>query len=189
MTVSSRRRPRRWLPLRLLPLACVLLSAPAWCDGPVLTRIQLVQLLKVVETRGSRTTIPGQVASALQLQPAQHTPDIKEAAWRDEAGNKHGFAPLNDHSGFFLFSSGPSAGHVVYLVDPALHLVRAARSLVANGPVIALPQDEAQKELDQEFARWSGVLTPPAPDKAAKASAKAPAAAAPAPQSPAPPKP
>jgi hypothetical protein len=162
MIAIPRRVPPRGAGLALL-LAFALAWAPAWPIGQTLTLDELSRLLKVVDQRGSHTTIPQQVASVLQLQPAQHTPDIKEAAYLDDAGTKHGFGPLNDGSGYFMFRSGGSQGQTVYVVDPSLHLVRAARSLLVNGPLIPLPQDEAQRELDDEFHHWSKVLSPAGP--------------------------
>jgi hypothetical protein len=150
---------RPWA-LGLLLSACALLCTPAWPVGPTLTYEQLQRLLKVVDQRGTHAAIPHNVASVLELYPKQLTPDLKEVAVLDEDGNRHGFAPLNDGSGFFMFRNGETMGNSVYRVDSTLHLVRAARSLVKNGPMISLPEAEAQKELDEEFARWSRLLSP-----------------------------
>ena len=163
MVAISRRLSHRHVALALLLAACALLCRPAWAVGYSLTHEELGRLLKVVDKHGTRVALPRTVTSALQLKTAQHTPDIKEAAWLDEAGNRHGFAPLNDGSGFFMFSSGAALGQAVYLVDPNLHLVHAARSLLKNGPLIALPDAEAQRELEEEFRRWSKVLSPAGP--------------------------
>jgi hypothetical protein len=146
-----------------LLLAGALLCGPAWPLGQTLTRDELARLLKVVDERGSHASIPRMVATVLQLQPAQHSPDIKEAAYLDDAGLKHGFGRLNDGSGYFMFRGGASQGQTVYVVDPSLHLVRAARSLLVNGPLIPLPEAEAQQELDDEFRQWSKVLSPAGP--------------------------
>jgi len=155
-----------------LALACALLCAPAWPVGHGLTREELGRLLKVVDTRGSRTSLPQTVASVLQLKPAQYTPDIKQAAYVDEQGNRHGFAPLSDGSGYFMFSFGTALGHTVYVVDPELHLVHAARSLVKGGPLLALPEAEARQELDEELTRWSKLLSPGGPAVPAAAAGK-----------------
>jgi hypothetical protein len=141
-------------------LACALLCRPAWPVGFVLTHDELMRLLKVVDQRGSRTTIPRSVASVLQLKSDQLEPDVKQAAYLDDEGNRHGFAKLNDGSSFFMFSSGAALGQTVYVVDKDLHLVKAARSLLVNGPLIPLPEAEGQKELEQEFSRWSKLLSP-----------------------------
>jgi len=149
--------------LGLLLSACALLCAPAWPLGPTLTYEQLQRLQKVIDKQGSRAAIPHDVATVLQLYPNQIAPDIKQAAYLDEDGNRHGFGPLNDGSGFFMFRSGASVGNSVYRVDSTLHLVRAARSLMKSGPLLSLPEAEAQKELDEEFARWSKLLSPNGP--------------------------
>jgi len=163
MVAICRRVSRRLAVLGLLLAACTLLCRPAWAVGYSLTHEELGRLLKVVDKRGTRVAIPRAVASVLQLKSGQHTPDIKEAAYLDEDGNRHGFGPLNDGSGFFMFSTGASLGHVVYVVDSNLHLVHAARSLLKNGPLIMLPDAEAQRELEEEFRRWSKVLSPSGP--------------------------
>jgi hypothetical protein len=175
MLAILRQLPRQRAALALLLSACALLCGPAYCIEHGLTQEQLERLLKVVDQRGSRTPLPHAVASVLQLQPNQHTPDIKQVAYVDEQGVRHGFAPLKDGSGFFMFSSGASFGQIVYWVDPDLHLVRAARSLMRNGPLLALPDAEARRELDDEFLQWSKLLSPngavvrpkpvPAPDQ------------------------
>ena len=163
MVAISRRLSRRCVPLGLALAACALLCRPAWAVGYSLTHEELGRLLKVVDKRGTRVAIPRAVASILQLKTGQHTPDIKEAAYLDEDGNRHGFGPLNDASGFFMFSSGAVQGQIVFVVDPDLHLVHAARSLLKNGPLIALPDVEAQRELEEELRRWSKVLSPGVP--------------------------
>src|SRR5215469_15983882 len=116
-SASVRRAHRQLAPLLLV--AAALLCGPAWPIGH-LTHEELGRLLKVVDKHGSRAVIPRAVASVLQLKPGQATPDVKEAAYLDEAGNRHGFAPLNDGSGFFMFTSGKSLGQVVYVVDSDL---------------------------------------------------------------------
>jgi hypothetical protein len=165
MVAISRRLagPGRPVMLGLLLATCGLLCRPAWAVGYSLTQEELGRLLKVVDKRGTRVAIPRPVASILQLKTGQHTPDIKEAAYLDEDGVRHGFGPLNDGSGFFMFSAGAALGQTVYVVDPDLHLVHAARSLLKNGPLLALPDAEAQRELDEEFHRWSKVLSPAGP--------------------------
>ena len=132
-------------------------------DDITLTQDQLRRLLKVVEERGSRALIPGQVSGLLGLEARQIGPDVKQVVYQDPEGNKHGFAPLNDGSGYFMFRNGAALGHSVYRVDGQLHLVRAARALRSIGPLIGLPAAQAQQELSDEFARWSKVLSPAGP--------------------------
>lgn len=137
----------------------ILATAPRAADI-TLTHDQLQRLVRVVEQRGSRALIPAGVAALLGLAPKQVAPDIKQAAYQDAEGNRHGFGPLNDGSGYFMFRSGTAFGQSVFRVDAQLRLVRAARTLRSNGPLIELPPTEARKELDDEFARWSRVLSP-----------------------------
>jgi len=161
------RRPRWRAALGRL-LAATLLCGPAWALAHGLTAEELGRLVQAVDKHGSRALLPRDVVSILQLTPAQLAPDIKEAAWQDEEGTKHGFAPLNDGSGYFLFSSRPSQGQTVYVVDRELRLVHAARTLLKGAPMIALPEAEAQRQLDEEFRRWSKVLSPEGPAVAPK---------------------
>jgi len=149
--------------LGALLIACALLCEPARSMGITLTSEQLTRLLKVVDKEGSHAAVPASVAGLLDLNPKQLAPDIKQVVYQDEDGNKHGFAPLNDGSGFFMFRAGASLGHSVYRVDEKMHLVRAARSLVRNGPLLPVAPNEAQRELDDEFASWSRVLSPNGP--------------------------
>jgi hypothetical protein len=162
MMRSTGRRAQRRAALGQL-LASVLLCGPAWALGHGLTNDELGRLVQVVDKHGSHATLPRDVISILELKPSQVAPDIKEAAWQDEEGTKHGFGPLSDGSGFFMFSSHPSQGQTVYFVDPELHLVHAARTLLKGGPMLELPNAEAQRELDEEFSRWSKVLSPEGP--------------------------
>ena len=164
MTASSSfvGRVRASAALSFLALAGVLYCQSAW-PAVHLTQDEMSRLLKVVDKHGSYTTIPADVALVLQLTPAQHTPDIKEAAYEDDKGNRHGFAPLKDGSGFFLFSASPSRRQVVFVLDSEQRLLHAARNLQSNGPMIALPSQEAEQELDEELRRWSKVLSPEGP--------------------------
>ncbi|HEY4039498.1 MAG TPA: hypothetical protein VGM15_11805 [Burkholderiaceae bacterium] len=141
-------------------LAGALLCGPAWALAHGLTHEELGRLVKAVDKHGSRAMLPPDVISILQLKPSQSGPDLKQAAWQDEEGTKHGFAPLHDGSGYFMFSSRPAQGQTVYVVGPDLHLVHAARTLVKGAPMLALPEAEAQQELDEEFRRWSKMLSP-----------------------------
>jgi hypothetical protein len=161
MTESIKQRP--WRAALEGLVAAALLCVPAWAFSYTLTHEELSRLVKVVDKHGSYTKLPKDVASVLQLKPEQFSPDIKEAAWLDEQGVKHGFAPLKDGSGFFMFTSHPSQGQTVYVVDQVLRLVHAARTLLKGAQMIELPQIEAQRELDEEFRKWSKVLSPEGP--------------------------
>jgi hypothetical protein len=161
MSNSQSRTPRYRRCVQGLVLVAALsspLAAPA--EEAPLSPLDLAGLLKVVEARGSRAGIPPAVQSTLGLNAAQVSPAIKQAVYRDDEGGRHGFAPLNDRSGYFMFHLDPSSGQSVFHVDRQLHLVRAARSFKSGDDLIALPEAEAQRELRQEFARWSRVLAP-----------------------------
>ena len=144
----------------LVAMAC--LWVPAQALEQAFPPLQLEGLLKVVDRQGTRTTLPPAVVSLLQLQPAQTTPDIKLVAFIDKEGVKHGFAPLNGATGYFMFRKEVDRGHSVYYVDPKMHLVRAAHSFV-NQQMIALPEAEASNELKKEIESWVAVLSAPAP--------------------------
>jgi hypothetical protein len=168
MIVSTSRRRLAALAPELLLIAGSLLCLPASAaETPppastretTLTREELARLLIVVQKQGSPEEIPPSVASMLDLQPNQVTPTVRQVAFLDENGIKHGFGPLNDHSGFFMFRSGAAQGQSVYHVDSKLQLVRAARSFLRQ-QLMVLPDVEAQKELDEEFGHWSKVLSP-----------------------------
>jgi hypothetical protein len=170
--------------LAMLLAAALASGLPARSEQPPLSALDLAGLLKVVESRGGRVTIPPPVQSSLGLTPAQASPGIKQAAYMDEQGTRHGFAPLNDRSGYFMFRLGKTSGQTVFHVDPQLHLVRAASSFRGNDDLIGLPEQQAQRELGEEFAGWSRILapgaalapaTPPASPRAGAAAPKPPA--------------
>jgi hypothetical protein len=161
MNASCCRRSCARPAIGLLLIACALLCQPALAFG-TLTQQQLGGLLQVVEKKGSRATVPPVVAAMLKFEPPQLSPSIKQAVFVDEEGTKHGFAPLNDGSGFFMFRSAPSFGQSVYHVDSNLQLVKAAHSFERDR-MVALPDDQGQKELTEELARWSRVLSPAGP--------------------------
>jgi hypothetical protein len=161
--IANFRRGRYLSPaVGLVSIVCALMCPPAWPAGPILTHEQLERLLKVVESKGTHTKVPPAVASMLHFEPKQLTPDIKEAAFLDDDGVKHGFAPLNDGSGFFMFRSTPSFGHSVYHVNSKLQLVRAARGVLKQ-PLKVLSDEEGEKELSEEYVRWSKALSPNGP--------------------------
>jgi hypothetical protein len=141
-------------------IATAVLWAPARADELPLTRPQFGRLMTVLDQRGTRSKVPASVAAVLGLKDSQFSPDIKLAARQDAQGAKHGFGPFNDHTGFFMFRAGPSSGQTVFHVDVRFNLVKAARSFKMNDDLIVLPEDEAQRELREEFAGWAKVLTP-----------------------------
>jgi len=146
-------------------LVCALLAgallAPAWARAEELklTQEQLTRLLKVVDTKGTSVPIPPLVAASLKLTGKQHVPTVKQIAFETPDGVKHGFAPLNDKSGFIFFRRQPPSGQVVYRVGPDLHLIQAASSVESNR-MNALSSEEGNKGLEDELSRWSDVLSP-----------------------------
>ncbi len=165
--------------IRARVLACGLfagtLLAPVYAGAEELklTQEQLTRLLKVVETKGTSVPIPPLVAAALKLTGKQHVPSVKQVTIETADGVKHGFAPLNDKSGFIFFRRQPPSGQVVYRVGPDLHLIEAATSVEANR-INTLSGEEGNKGLADELSRWSDVLSPTAPAPAAPASKAAP---------------
>jgi len=137
-------------------------AGPARALGVALTQAQLAQLVKVTDREGTFTRLPPTVTSALELQARQVEPAIKEVAYVDEAGVRHGFAALNDSSGYFLFHRDASNALSLFHVDSQLKLVRAAHSFV-NDRLVSLPESDAVHELSEEFASWSKVLKPAGP--------------------------
>jgi hypothetical protein len=162
MMAQCWRRSRRCTLPGLAMIVFAALCAPAGSFEMMLTTEEVGRLLQVVEKQGTRVHIPRAEVSVLQLQTVQTSPDVKQVAFLDGEGIKHGFAPLSDNSGYFLFRKEASAGHTVFYVDSKLHLVRAARSFV-NQQLLALPEEEAKKQLGEEFESWSRVLSPNGP--------------------------
>jgi len=123
---------------------------------------QLVRLVKVVKDKGTDLTLPAPVIAALRFDPDQVQPTIRQVSMQGDDGVKHGFAPLHGASaGYFLFQRRSASDVLVFHVDQKLSLVAAARQF---GPArfVALPANEGDRELAQEFARWSQVLSAPA---------------------------
>jgi len=211
MKVFSLRTGRYPGLLGLACLACVALAAPTGAAEPTATPTtagadeqvslspsQLIQLLKVVNARGTPIKLPPQVASMLRLEPTA-VDNLQQVMYEDADGTRHGFAVLSDHTGYFMVRHKPGADHILFHVDTGMKLVKAAGSLTRVEGLIELPPQQAQHALDEEIVKWAQVLTPPpqtntsstsskparsgAPggDKPAAASAAAPAKAAAAP--------
>jgi hypothetical protein len=96
-------------------------------------------------------------------------------------GVKHGFARLNDGSGYFLFHRAPD-GVSAYHVDKDFTLVDAAHNF-GSDRFVALPAKPAQDDINAEVAAWSRVLSPkgvsPPPGPSPKPATDAPPAAPP----------
>jgi hypothetical protein len=131
-------------------------DSPARTDGPPLPDEYFTHLLKVVDERGTKISLPPSVAAALQLKPGgAHT--ATQVAFEETGGAKHGFARLDDGSGYFMFSRPVAAAVTVFSVSPELKLVRAAGEL-GRDRLIGLSQAEGQRRLAEEFAAWETVL-------------------------------
>jgi hypothetical protein len=178
-------RPARCLGLLVVAwLGCVAPYAPACAAEPTATPAaadadaqmslspsQLMQLLKVVNARGTPIKLPPQVATMLKLEPAS-IDNLQQVMYEDAQGTRHGFAPLSDHTGYFMVRHKPGADHIVFHVDSGMKLVKAAGSLTRVEGLIELPPQQARHELNEEIAKWAQVLTPtPAPNASSKAAA------------------
>jgi hypothetical protein len=118
----------------------------------------------------------------LRLSPAQVAPAVRQVSFQGDDGVKHGFARLNNESGYFFFRKAPT-GLSAYHVDTALKLVAGAHNFAAER-FIALPEKAAQDELNAEMIAWSRVLSPravsmPAPGTRPRTPADAAAPAPP----------
>ena len=136
-----------------------------------LTDEQLLRLRKVALAQGSSIPVPPPLVDALHFTPAQIRPSVRQVSFQGDDGVKHGFARLNDDSGYFLFHRSPD-GLSAYHVDKDFHLVGAAHNF-GGDRFMALPPKAAQDEVLGEVAAWSRVLapkvvTPPAPTGGAK---------------------
>jgi len=135
-----------------------------------LTEEQLLRLEKVALDKGTSIPVPGPIAAVLHLAPEQVAPLVRQVSFRGDDGTKHGFARLNDGTGFFLFRTVAANDMSVYRLDTNQKVLAAAHNF-QGGRLIALPPAEAQVEVDGELAAWSRVLSPkgvsmPRPDGA-----------------------
>jgi hypothetical protein len=183
--------PRRIGAIRgAVALACtaavLLAGAARAADVPPLSPEQLKQLLKVDDNKGSRIPLPDPVKATLALTTEQVKDGVKQVMFEDSSGVRHGFAQLSDHSGYFMVRREANSDHTVFHVDDKLKLVKAARNFAAGERLIALPPEEAERQLQEEFAQWSKVLVPAPAKASAPASAPATATTAPPASKPAP---
>ena len=124
-----------------------------------LTAEQVERLEKVIRDKGTGVQLPTSIAGVLRLAPEQVGPGVRQATFLGDDGAKHGFALLNDHSGYLLFRRPPGVGLSVYRVDLKFHAVGAAREF-QGARFIELAPDAARRELEEEIASWSRVLSP-----------------------------
>jgi len=156
-----------------------------------LTDEQLGRLRKVALEKGSTIPIPAVLAGVLHLTPAQIAPAVRQATFQSDDGVKHGFAHLNDDTGYFFFRRS-AEGLWAFHADKALKLELGARNFSA-GQFIALPAKDGEEEFAAEMNAWSRVLSPrgvslptPDPRRAPGTAVPAPALPAPLPGAPAP---
>lgn len=135
---------------------------------------QLARLQIIALQQGSTIPMPAALVDVLHLTPAQVSPSVRQVSFQEDDGVKHGFARLNDGSGYFLFRRSQEAGVSAYHVDRSFHLVAAAHNFT-NERYMALPDAAAQAQLADEARAWSRVLTPKgAPPAAAPVAPAAP---------------
>ena len=147
-----------------------------------LTEEQLGRLRKVALDKGSTLPVPAPLVGVLRLSPPQIAPTLRQVSFQGEDGVKNGFARLNDDSGYFFFRKAPT-GLSAFHVDASLKLVAAAHDFAAER-FIALPEKDAQDELNAEMLAWSRVLSPrgvsmPAPGARPRAPTDTPVPAPP----------
>ncbi len=145
-------------PARPAPRPAVI-APPSLLRVDRLTDEQVQRLEKVAREQGTSIGVPGPIASALHLEAAQIAPVVRQVSFQKEDGIKHGFARLNDGSGYFLFARGPDHGVTVLRVNNDFGLLGAAHTFAGNR-FVALPPAEANDRLHGEILAWSGVLSP-----------------------------
>ncbi len=157
---ESRRTRARPRALALAAAAALWLAA-ASAQTPkldTLTDEQLVRLRKVALDKGTSVPLPPALTAVLRLSAAQVGPAVRQVTFQGDDGVKHGFARLNDDSGYFFFRRSPN-GVWVFHADKSLSLVIAAHTFSAQ-QFIALPEGSGHDELAAEMMAWSRVLSP-----------------------------
>jgi hypothetical protein len=153
---------------RVLPV--VLFLAGGLCLGSLhaqtakvetLSDEQAARLWNVAFTQGSNIAVPAALAEALHLSPAQIAPSIRQVTVQFDDGAKHGFARLNDETGYFLFRRGTD-GVTAYRLDKEFKLVVAAHNF-GDERFIPLPEGTARDGVSAEIAGWLKVLSLPRP--------------------------
>lgn len=152
-------------PADLAPAPASAPSAPARNALPQLLKLdrltdeQLQRLRKVANDQGTSIALPPAVVAILRLSPGAVAPLVRQVSFQREDGVKHGFARLNDDSGFFLFRKSGPQDLSVFRLDAAQKLVGAAHTFQGER-LITLPPGAAQAAVDAELAAWSSVLSP-----------------------------
>jgi hypothetical protein len=150
-----------------------------------LTDEQLGRLQKVALEKGSTIPLPAALVAVLRFSPAQVAPLVRQVSFQGDDGVKHGFAKLNDDSGYFLFRRAPG-GLSAFHVDKAFKLLAAAHDF-AGDRFIALAEKEGLDALNGEVVAWSRVLSPRGVSMPAPGTRPRPPAGSPPPAVPAPP--
>lgn len=133
-------------------------SAQAPAPAPAtLTDAQIGRLRNIAIDKGSAMPVPPPLATVLRFTPAQVTPVVRQVSFQGDDGVKHGFAHLNDDSGYLFFRRSP-AGAWAFHTDRNLQLVMGAHTFSAQ-QFIALPEASARDELAAEMGAWSRVLS------------------------------
>jgi hypothetical protein len=143
--------------LATLWLACTGAAAQA-LKLEKLTEEQLGRLRKIALDQGSTIPVPPLLVGVLRLSAGQIAPSVRQVAFQGDDGAKHGFARLNDGSGYFFFRRSP-AGLWAFHADPRLVLVVAARNF-STEQFIALSAKDGQEAFAAEMVAWSRVLSP-----------------------------
>lgn len=139
---------------------------PAVIAPPMLLRVdrltdeQVQRLEKVALDRGTSIAVPPPIAAALHLEAAQIAPVVRQVSFQKDDGIKHGFARLNDGSGYFLFAREPNGGVTVFRVNREFGLLGAAHTF-AGDRLMPLQPAVATDRLHGEILAWSALLSPP----------------------------
>lgn len=131
-------------------------SAQAPASGPI-TDEQLARLRNIAIDKGSTMPVPAPIATVLRLSSGQVAPAVRQVSFQGDDGVKHGFAHLNDDSGYFFFRRSPT-GLWAFHTDRDLKLVIGAHNFSAQ-QFIALPEPSGREELAAELSAWSRVLS------------------------------
>lgn len=137
---------------------------------------QIGRLENVLLAKGTAIGIPVPVIDALHLSSAQVAPSVRQVTIQRDDGVKHGFAFLNDGSGYFLFRRDPDAQVAVFRVDKAFHLQAAAQQF-GKDKFLDMAAAAAQAALDDEIRIWFNTLAPTDSGTKGAGSTTAPAAA------------
>lgn len=139
-------------------LAAALFCALAQSQAiATLTSEQRTRLEKTVLDKGTSIPVPPDIGRLLRLTPSQTAPLIRQASIQEPDDIKHGFALLNDGSGYLMTRRTSGNSLCVLRVDRDFHLLGGVQNF-RNDRFIALTDADAQVELQTEIAAWAKVL-------------------------------